>query len=123
MKEIASDTFKSAYLFMDPRNLEHNFEIFGLDFMIDADFNVWLIEVNTNPCLEISSGLLSRIIPTMVEHGFRLSIDPLFPPPKHYANTQKHYVPDSPLDRMQFELIFDEGRDGKQFEDLFKNIG
>ncbi len=36
---------------MDPKNLSHNFEIFGLDFMIDNNFHVWLIEVNTNPCL------------------------------------------------------------------------
>ncbi len=34
------------------------FEIFGYDFIIDADYNTWLIEVNTNPCLEESSPLL-----------------------------------------------------------------
>jgi len=32
--------------------------VFGLDFMIDEDFKVWLIEVNTNPCLELSCGIL-----------------------------------------------------------------
>jgi D-alanine-D-alanine ligase-like ATP-grasp enzyme len=31
------------------------FELFGYDFIIDASFGVWLIEVNTNPCLEESS--------------------------------------------------------------------
>ena len=66
MKEIATDAIKSTYLWMDPDQSQHNFEIFGLDFMIDSQFAVWLIEVNTNPCLEISSQLLSRIIPTMV---------------------------------------------------------
>jgi hypothetical protein len=34
------------------------FEIFGYDFMIDFQLKPWLIEVNTNPCLEESSGLL-----------------------------------------------------------------
>ena len=31
------------------------FELFGYDFIIDGDFNPWIIEVNTNPCLEESS--------------------------------------------------------------------
>jgi len=33
-------------------------EIFGYDFILDHDLNPWLIEVNTNPCLEESSSLL-----------------------------------------------------------------
>lgn len=66
MKAIALDAVKATYLQLDPNNTEHNFEIFGLDFMIDSNYNVWLIEVNTNPCLELSSKLLARLIPTMV---------------------------------------------------------
>ena len=31
------------------------FELFGYDFLIDEDLGVWLIEVNTNPCLEESA--------------------------------------------------------------------
>ena len=81
--------------------------------MIDINYNVWLIEINTNPCLELSSKLLSRIVPTMLEQTFRLALDPLFPPPCHYPNSQKYLCPDSPLDRLQYELIFDEDRDGK----------
>ena len=34
------------------------FEIYGFDFMLDASYRVWLIEVNTNPCIEESSKLL-----------------------------------------------------------------
>lgn len=34
------------------------FELFGYDFIVDGDFAPWLIEVNTNPCLEESSKLL-----------------------------------------------------------------
>lgn len=56
--------------------------------MIDDNFKLWLIEANTNPCLELSCPLLSRIIPTMVENlfryskfNFRIAIDPIFPPP------------------------------------------
>jgi hypothetical protein len=31
------------------------FELFGYDFIIDDVLGVWLIEVNTNPCIEESS--------------------------------------------------------------------
>ena len=34
------------------------FELFGYDFMLDNDLGLWLIEVNTNPCLEESSHIL-----------------------------------------------------------------
>jgi len=66
---------------IDPQKREHGFEIFGLDFMIDKNFKVWLIEINTNPCLETSSPLLVRLIPQMIQHAFRIAVDPLFPPP------------------------------------------
>lgn len=35
MRDIGRDAVRSAYLKLSPNNLEHNFEILGLDFMID----------------------------------------------------------------------------------------
>ena len=49
--------------------------------MIDDQFRPWLIEINTNPCLELSCPLLGRIIPAMIENALRLSLDTLVPPP------------------------------------------
>ena len=43
--------------------------------MIDEDFKVFLIEVNTNPCLELSSNLLARLIPNMIENVFKYNIN------------------------------------------------
>jgi hypothetical protein len=57
----------------------------------------------------------------MLEHAFRLSVDVIFPPPCHYPNSQKYLAPDNPLGRLNYELIFDEGRDSKDLVDLFKN--
>jgi hypothetical protein len=56
---------------LNPRDRQHCFEIFGYDFVIDNELNVWLIEVNTNPCLEESSPLLETLIPRMI--GMRCS--------------------------------------------------
>ena len=39
--------------------------------MLDEDFKVYLIEVNTNPCLELSSTLLARLIPNMIENALK----------------------------------------------------
>jgi hypothetical protein len=51
------------------------FEIFGYDFIIDSNFNTWLIEANTNPCLEESSDILRILIPRMLNDAFKLTID------------------------------------------------
>ena len=56
------------------------YEIFGFDFIIDQDLNTWLIEVNTNPCLEESSLLLKKLIPRMIDDTFKLTIDLIYPP-------------------------------------------
>jgi hypothetical protein len=48
--------------------------------MIDANLSVWLIEWNTNPCLELSAPLLTQIIPKMIENVFRIAIDPYYSP-------------------------------------------
>lgn len=36
---------------------------------------MWLIEVNTNPCIEESSPLLEMLIPRMLNDAFKLTID------------------------------------------------
>ena len=63
---------------MDPYKRLNCFEIFGYDFMIDEDFKIYLIEVNTNPCLETSCPLLARIISEMLDTSLRITVDPLF---------------------------------------------
>lgn len=51
MKGIARDVVKANYLNLDKGKKMNNFEVFGLDFMIDSKFSPWLIEINANPCL------------------------------------------------------------------------
>lgn len=75
--------------------------------MIDENLQTWLIEVNTNPCLETSCPLLSRVINGLVENVFRVAVDPLFPPPS-FPKSKKHLVPENIYESNKFEIIFDE---------------
>lgn len=70
--------------------------------MVDSSFKPWLIEINTNPCLELSCPLLRRIIPSMVENAFRLGLDPVFPPPLNYSSTYKYGIPQNALHYNRF---------------------
>jgi hypothetical protein len=51
MRQLATHALRACSGTIDPLKLAHNFELFGLDFMIDGELDVWLIEVNSNPCL------------------------------------------------------------------------
>jgi tubulin polyglutamylase TTLL1/tubulin monoglycylase TTLL3/8 len=112
IKEIATIAFRAVYYKLDPNKRLHNFEIFGLDFMIDEEFKPWLIEINTNPCLEISnSPILNRIIPAMLENSFKLSVDLIFPPPESqfWPASKKHSLfYDNLIENNRYQLIYDE---------------
>jgi tubulin polyglutamylase TTLL1 len=71
IKQLVQDSFRALSRKVDPHRKQNSFEIFGYDFMIDEDVNVWLIEVNTNPCLELSSPYLARLVPAMVDNALK----------------------------------------------------
>jgi D-alanine-D-alanine ligase-like ATP-grasp enzyme len=61
------------------RVLKNNcFELFGFDFIICSDFKLWLIEVNTNPCLEESSKFLQGLMFRMAQDMLKLTVDVSF---------------------------------------------
>lgn len=80
MRSLMADALKAGGARFNPRNIKQCFEVFGFDFMVDASFRVWLIEVNTNPCLEPCNTHLARVIPKMLDEAFMLSLDQVFTP-------------------------------------------
>jgi len=54
------------------------FEIFGYDFILDNDFNPWILEINNNPGLGISSPVIQKLVPRMMDDALRLTIDKVF---------------------------------------------
>jgi hypothetical protein len=130
IQKLATDAIKAVYTKIDPLKKEFSFEIFGLDFMIDENFKVWLIEANTNPCLELSSPLLGRIIPSMIENTFRywifkcrIAIDPIFMPPHENSllTMRRPIIPENMLENNKFELVFDETEERKDLKTLLTN--
>jgi len=74
---------------LNPKNREHCFELFGYDFIIDEEYKVWLIEVNTNPCLEESSTILRMLLARMIDDMLKLTVDKLFPRKRRDPNVKE----------------------------------
>lgn len=108
MKDIAKIAVSATYPKINISGLEFGFEVFGLDFIIDSKFKPWLIEVNTNPCLELSSQCLERLIPQMIENTIRLAVDTVFQPCMEFPRTMSSTVPENILLFNRFNVLFDD---------------
>ena len=75
-------TIEQVKHLLNQNNRKNLFEIFGYDFMIDETGKAWLIEVNTNPCLEESSAILRQYIPRMLDDAFKLTVDKIWKKPR-----------------------------------------
>ena len=65
----------SVKLNINHLNRNNCFEIFGCDFILDEKYKPYLLEINMNPGLEISSPLISKLVPRMVDDALKLTID------------------------------------------------
>ena len=90
MKSQILKSFYAVRKTLDPLRRKYTFEMFGFDFILDEDFNTWIIEVNTNPCLEESSQLLKDLLPRMIEDMMKLTVDQIFP--KHSLKRRRRPV-------------------------------
>ena len=77
-KEIILYSMKSVKNTINKRDRRLCFEIFGYDFMFDQDYKPFLLEINTNPGLEISSPLIEMLMPRLIDDAFKLTIDKVF---------------------------------------------
>jgi len=67
------------------------FEIFGYDFIIDENYQPYLLEINTNPGLEISSPLIEELLPRMIDDALKLTIDKEYTKSYKYANEESKF--------------------------------
>ena len=68
----------------------------GFDFLIDEDFRVWLIEVNTNPYFGVVNNNIPNFIDNLVDDTLKLTLDKVFP----YEETYRYVT--------EYEILFSE---------------
>lgn len=86
---------------LNPNKREKCFELFGFDFMVDAEKRVWLIECNSVPSLGESNKFLTKFFNRLLgkqqtitsDDMMKLTVDEIYPPPKEF---EKHVTGDSP---------------------------
>jgi hypothetical protein len=80
MKDLIIDTFNASKLQLNPNRRKYCFELLGYDFLIDEDFRLWLIEVNTNPYFGVPNEYIADLLPKMMDDMLDIVVDPVYPP-------------------------------------------
>lgn len=86
IKDIIIDSFLSVRAKMNPKDRRHCFELFGFDFLLDEDFRIWLIEINTNPFLSCPNNEMKVVVPRMIDDVIKIAVDPVMKPRSQPAN-------------------------------------
>lgn len=81
LHELAVQSLEATHKLLNPNRRRYCFELLGYDFMLDSDFNAYLIECNLNPCMELASPYLAELLPAVIESTIQLAVDPVFPGP------------------------------------------
>ena len=73
MKKIVYSSLLSAQKYMEPN--KNAFELYGYDFMVDDDYNAWLIEVNCSPAMDYSTKITERLVKMVLEDTAKVLVD------------------------------------------------
>lgn len=106
IKQRIRETFEAAgpSLIGEIRYDYNGFELMGFDFMLDADLKLYMIECNTNPCLETAQSiLLQRLIPTVLDQTVKIAVDPFL-----RANEQQYSnASEISLTEFKYEMVYE----------------
>lgn len=110
--KLVAYTIDAAKDKLNPHRRKNCFELLGYDFMIDENLDVWLLEVNSNPCLDLCSPHLESELPKLIEDAMHVGLDHVLPPPadcsersaqafRHIQREQHGFVAVFPVDHEQ----------------------
>eukprot|EP00825_Cyclidium_porcatum_P003845 TRINITY_DN11783_c0_g1_i3.p3 TRINITY_DN11783_c0_g1~~TRINITY_DN11783_c0_g1_i3.p3 ORF type:complete len:122 (+),score=20.48 TRINITY_DN11783_c0_g1_i3:111-476(+) len=81
------------------------FELIGCDVLVDENFRPYLLELNSNPAIDIDTEVKIKVIPKVVYNG----LDIVFDIHKNPADrTQKLQNPMQTLKLNEFQIFFNE---------------
>lgn len=73
IKNVVINTMESVQDMFECK--KGQFELFGLDIMLDQDFNAWLIEVNSSPAMDYSTHVTERLVKMVLEDTIKVVVD------------------------------------------------
>lgn len=72
------------------QTLPNAFEIFGVDFLVDAEFNVWLLEMNAYPDFKQTGGQLQDVVVGgLFEEVIEVAVKHFFAQPSPHKSTDR----------------------------------
>lgn len=80
MKDLIIDSLNATKHQLNPNRRKFCFELLGYDFLIDEDFRLWLIEINTNPYFGVPNTFIANLLPKMMDDLLDIVVDPIYPP-------------------------------------------
>ena len=80
MKDLIIDSFQATKNQLNPNRRKNCFELLGYDFLIDEDFRLWLIEINTNPYFGVPNNFIANLLPKMMDDLLEIVVDPIYTP-------------------------------------------
>lgn len=108
IKRLSKISLAAAASEMNETGIQKSFELFGYDYMIDENFKPFLIEINSNPCLEFACPLLTEVISSLIENVMKVALDVACPPPspRHRTKACTEAVELLESERMKFEHLY-----------------
>ena len=73
MKDIAKWSLMCASDMIDHR--KNSWELYGFDFMVDTDFNAWLIEINSSPACDYSTKVTEKYVQKALVELLSVTLD------------------------------------------------
>jgi len=73
--------------------LPNCFELFGFDFLVDEDLNVWILEVNCGPDMKNTGSRLDHVVSSFLEDVLSVTVDKYFAKDDFYSTLPNTATP------------------------------